>query len=1025
MENTNSPNIEARQTQDVLGKIAETVEEKAKQNLNNNNFGWRGSSTHLIVNKEGEVDAVNTTNKINANANRMSESVVSTTTKATVSETEASHGYGEVSKIHTIYGMGNVAAEAYKVHAADHLYSNKIVTDNYTMAKKTFGDGYRIGSDASGNVFKDYQSNMQSVTSYLSNQNIFVNSMTIRQAETLAKKVGDSNVKFALDEFVRLKKMEPAIEQAARHQGGIINTGKAWISEAIKDSDFNDGLNVARTSYVVGKATLWAGKGAAAGALSAPVKGYELSQKVNVTVNNVRAFHNKTSADGIKIGTQKWKAELRTTRNNIKFQHAEVRMKAGKGYEAVNKAVKSPLKYSTGKVMNSKAVVSLKGKVGGSRIGKAIGTPLSGLKSNYILMQKRLMFRRAQLRQKTAILRILPNAFGKMSLLAKKAVLGVGGALLVLAVVCIILISALGAIIPDGSVQRDDTNSYASGLQNSQVAIDTVYGKYQLAYESNIAFCNPGSEFSLKGLPSTWVLNDATDTVNQEPCAIMGMGAESCNNRGIEGYDLTKYWGAKVCEYTATVKNYTGEYDEYGDPIYSYDTITLIGTAGLEGDAGDYSSLYNFIPESSEAYTNRNAKTNELVDMEIGYRGTQYSEYQYKDNYDPTGYSYFIVGGRYDGELQSYGMGLETGHAVDYSENNMYKAFLGMAHGFTQNEDENPEFYTDYVKKLYHLVADQIEYDRNLFLVTQFIEDSSQTIYFTYTDPDGGGEQDCEASGYKAEVLLLMTYEKTGLQDLMRLEPSASEMNTWAHTGAEHRSTGAYSVLNPSSKDYREWPGWWESDGTPNNEHKIAVDNYEYKEEDWTDGFDTVIFPESRASLLRDFEIQEIILQLLDYADTEGMSQEQIDFIQFALSCVGKYYYLYGGGHGNLDNVEVGSGLDCSGFVSLVLKNSGLLPGSSLTCSGMLNQYPSSSFDGDFSSLKPGSIIVKNSSAGTLSGSSNHVVIYLGYMQLEGDSAPRPYCVESTTAGGTSGVQLSSPGRINTIKNYDYVIDLF
>ena len=107
-----------------------------------------------------------------------------------------------------------------------------------------------------------------------------------------------------------------------------------------------------------------------------------------------------------------------------------------------------------------------------------------------------------------------------------------------------------------------------------------------------------------------------------------------------------------------------------------------------------------------------------------------------------------------------------------------------------------------------------------------------------------------------------------------------------------------------------------------------------------------------------------------------------------------------------------------------MLKNSGLL-NSPLTCSGLLNNYPSSSFNGDFNSIKPGSLIIKNNTAGTLSGSSNHVVIYLGYMQLEGDSAPRPYCVECTTSGGTSGVQLSSPGRINTISGYDYVIDPF
>ena len=479
--------------------------------------------------------------------------------------------------------------------------------------------------------------------------------------------------------------------------------------------------------------------------------------------------------------------------------------------------------------------------------------------------------------------------------------------------------------------------------------------------------------------------------------------------------------------------------------MYERKEITLIGTGGLEGDAGHYethgltdTALRFIVPEDVNAYEVRNAKTNEDVTYELGYKGAKYAEYDFHSQYDvdiSPSYKYSKVTmsreSRLGGEMYNWGVGYDKGEQVPYSANNMYKAFIGMAHGFMDNFDESPEFYTSYVNKLYHYVANRIEYNKNLFLTTDFVEDQHQLLEFTFTDLDDPDlrEQHVIALGNKAEVLLFMQYTDAGIQDILRLDDTD---NAWAHANG---SIGAYGPQE-GEENYLIWggftkangveTGWWKANGTASDAHRIALDNYEYADVDWEEGFDKIVFPDAWASTLTDAEIINILEQILVNLGAEGLSPEREAFMQFALSCVGEFYYKYGGGHGNLD--DPGAGLDCSGFISYVLYQNGLLTtdGTGLSCTGLLSSYKYSSFNGDFSSLKPGTIIVKDNTAGGSASSSNHTVIYLGKIQLEGDAAPRDYCVEcTTTKTGGSGVQLSSPQRMETISKYNYIIDPF
>ena len=242
--------------------------------------------------------------------------------------------------------------------------------------------------------------------------------------------------------------------------------------------------------------------------------------------------------------------------------------------------------------------------------------------------------------------------------------------------------------------------------------------------------------------------------------------------------------------------------------------------------------------------------------------------------------------------------------------------------------------------------------------------------------------------------------------------------------------------------DYVELGGGFRPDGIAENnrvpEDQLmsdsmmeALDYYEMVDIDWKEFFPNLVLPNFQDGILLDpegiFMPEDDTKKLADEIDiTLSSTGLRSDLVNFALSCVGKFYYKYGGSVTDMSNPP--PGLDCSGFVSYVLKANGLGSGARYNAAGIAAAFRSVDFGGNYDNLQPGTLIVKNNHAGGATTSDNHVVIYIGKVKLPGDSVPTHHIVECTTnkSTGVSGVQVATSNRMNYIANtYRYAVDPF
>ena len=174
-----------------------------------------------------------------------------------------------------------------------------------------------------------------------------------------------------------------------------------------------------------------------------------------------------------------------------------------------------------------------------------------------------------------------------------------------------------------------------------------------------------------------------------------------------------------------------------------------------------------------------------------------------------------------------------------------------------------------------------------------------------------------------------------------------------------------------------------------------------------------------------------------DTITSMGTTEDKKVLISNALNLCGHFTY----GHGGRGNLEAMDGTtDCSGFVSkaiyFALKEKGVpdddprmaaikeVP----TTVGLLKSCPNGygytkNLSGGIASLPSGTVLVKQdlaadaASNGT-TGLSNHTVIYLGPMDLDGDGAMddggNPYIIDCTTSGGYSGARPHT-------RSWDYI----
>ena len=357
-------------------------------------------------------------------------------------------------------------------------------------------------------------------------------------------------------------------------------------------------------------------------------------------------------------------------------------------------------------------------------------------------------------------------------------------------------------------------------------------------------------------------------------------------------------------------------------------------------------------------------------------------------------------------------------HLYDYTITRMYQTFVNMAVAFTDDREESYDFYYAYSKQLFDKIMD----NTTIHMSYNYTENSDE-VNWVVKDTVTGRTFHFADHGWDCNIVVSVDLEDCGVEDMVRLDEVD---NTWAHSN-NSRITYAHPL---GHADYFEWRGWFESEeaGTCpdihdplsydyNNftsQHQMACMYSSLCDDDWFAAFPELILPSETDPELAEEEIEEMINLL---SSLYGVTGTQEDIIKFALSCVCKFSYHYGGGHsGTIDIANPPSGLDCSGFISYLL-----------FASGAENTYHSRSagdyaaagsvWDHNLNTLTPGSILVKNATYGTDTGSTNHVVMYVGKMQLEGDSAPKDYFVECTSGGKTTGSKLTSYDH----SNYQYV----
>lgn len=992
-----------------------------------------GSNSVEHINSEG----VGAYNKMSVDMTSLANEVVRAG-ENTMSESEAAHGHREYQHYAELLGKGTVTKVSGKAHVADTMYNRHVKTINPSRNEKweykdnqspdikqntnttkikfyarqgtltldeknklqeMFGgpnNTYRIGTNRTGNVLNDYKNNMLAVEQYLEKRGVNAKNLSIGQIETAIKKQklektnplnnsgirfsNDQDMQLALKEYLFLRQQEGKISQIRNSGGGLSGTAKAWVKNAVDDSDAYTGFETARTTAMTAKAGAWAVKGAAGGIANTAISSVELGTKVVVTSEKAVSKFNKAVYKGNNEKIAKWNAR------DLKFNRAadKINVYAGKGKHTVNSFTKTSI--------TDKAKWVGKNTVGKTKSVQKINAAAQKIGTKFNPMRKKMNVAKNFILKHTKVLRLPFTAFSAIQRVATKLLLSLGGAFLAIVVVVVVGTSVLSifpncADSPDGNVE----NSVA------QKTIDYLYS-FQEAYEENIYRCEPGSDYAEKGLPSTWVLTDdadinATDSISDNLTAVY-------DNKGeIIGYNLSKYWGPADREYKADVSvgTYNAETKAYD---YATQTMTISGIGGLDGDIGEYSSLTAEVDKNSKAYLAMEDKENTDVTVNFEYKGSSYS-YKFTQS-----------------KASSYET--DSGEQVTYSIDTLYKGFLCMAIAFTGNDEENFDFFSKYCKRLFDTVMEEAE----ITLITTFEEDTNKEVTWTYVDPAEDVETECSAYGYKPIVTLNIWIDDGGLQDLIK---SDTVDNKWAHNNG---STGIYKETNSSVPGYSKWSGWFEPDGvTASEAQELALEYYHLSNDDWESLFEGLTFPGNTCEKLSQSEIDDIIEQIK--TNNGGLSAERETFLRFALECVGRFYYKYGGGHpvSDLDNPP--AGLDCSGFVSYALFKGGAdATYAPRGASALASCYNSIGFGGNFDTLQPGTIIVKNGAAGGTTTSSNHVVIYLGYVQLENDTAPRPYCVECTTTKDAegrpvSGVQLSSQNRINTIKRYKFARDPF
>lgn len=234
----------------------------------------------------------------------------------------------------------------------------------------------------------------------------------------------------------------------------------------------------------------------------------------------------------------------------------------------------------------------------------------------------------------------------------------------------------------------------------------------------------------------------------------------------------------------------------------------------------------------------------------------------------------------------------------------------------------------------------------------------------------------------------------------------------------------------------KTWKGFHNSDGTLNDTGESAKAWYEMDDSAYEDM--GIIFPGNTYPVLSSAKIDNYINQI-KASNGGSLSTQREAVIRAGLQYVGRFVYVYAGGHGSYPSKETAAaavgnsgGVDCSGFVSFVTNQGGVFHHSGdtgYTAQGACD-FAHIGKATSKGALKPGDIVVKNAEAGGSTTSNNHVVIYGGKFDTGDGAGVIDRFIECTTTNNSvdgqeiqecSGSQITKQSRSTYILgNYMY-----
>ena len=1074
-------------SKEYTGNTVNNTLDGSKLSISQGNIGGRADAKVNV--QTGATENINQ-GYYNGHTHIQNERIANATTSTITNQyeqTEAKQGYNRTNKWLDMSGAGTFTKNASKADLQKVLYSRNF-DDSLT---KYVGSDYAVGKIHSGDVVRDYQNNVKVVEDAL-RTNFNINGKNLNKVEIdvalargqvgglahLGQKVTlNEESKKLLKELQFLRSQQDRVKQVQRAKGGLKDTGKTWVKEAYGDSDAAAGYDFSKKVGKVGMATAGATKAGAVGVVKGAGGAVYNAQRLKLGADGA-ANKYKIKKLEKKGGSAKDIAELKEKGIKITEKRSELRTKK-MNYKANVDKYSSPVKLAQNKLKNRyDAFINkrlpwlrpLQNRLKNNVVARAIRAPFSLLNLIKRAAKKIIFVIGIILLIIILIWVIFMAIVGMMGDQATGY-------------------DSETETIADSTAQKmvDYLYSWQEAYTENvfECSVDTEQGIIwaqkrlpeswfdqirasdpTIMADANVASVYYGGEIAGFNFGKYWGQRAWTH----------GGGEDAVGARPIYETSITDTWEV-------------GGEDGYTD--YESHTVHLkfYGNAGLMGDIGDYdmpSVRECYEAGIDELEFNINGNSENPGSWSSAYEAWEDPEYLNPDvtctfTYLGSRYSYAVTNEKY---TQFYDT---EGRLRDYGIDQFYKAFLIFGMGFQNNDGADASFATCYTKEVF----DDIMEHATVTLTYEYEKEDKDDNIKINMNVDGDDVTLYTNDYYKCKVHVDVLLEDTGLVDMMYRDATleVEELdgtnwvhhdevgNEWAHSShpfynIESRlldeiitveSEYVYVTKDRSDNGYRAWytedqgenklPLWgmteyenanrdmlrervYDADGLPRLYSEVmdnCISYFDLDEDDLDIIFGELTFPSGWVSTLSQIEIQRALHDMEQWYQDHGLDMSQFanmeEYLQFILSTVGRYQYVYGM-HNTGDWAEYNKrGFDCSGYISYLLQAMGKIPNGAYYTAGAFaagaTGHAVTDYNGNPESLKIGDLVVKNKTYGTATGSDNHVIMYVGKLQLAGDDAPKDYFVECTSNSKANGTQLTAADswRGNWIKNhYNYVV---